>query len=111
MDKKIISSAFIALSICFGLLISCQDDSGSDETCSQDEICTAKLVTVCCTDDVCVFKYNGKEYADDEEDQLAIDLGCSSYVPKDELFKVDVASLKMRLHELMESVRKEQLSK
>ena len=49
-----------------------------NESCKQDEICTGKNVTSCCTsDNVCVFKYNGKEYTEDQVDLLADDLGCT----------------------------------
>jgi hypothetical protein len=48
------------------------------ETCEQDEICTEKFVTACCTDSVCVYKYNGHEYTEDQIGQLADDLGCTT---------------------------------
>ena len=73
--------AFLLLSIVFlGLLLttyySCETDP--EETCEQDEICENKFVTACCTEDECVYKYNGKEYTEDQLGQLAEDLGCAS---------------------------------
>jgi len=53
-------------------------ETESPESCAQDEICTGKSVTTCCTNDACVYKYNGKDYQEDELDQLADDLGCTS---------------------------------
>jgi hypothetical protein len=65
--------------IFFGILAStiysCTEDS--KETCEPDEYCDAKTVTVCCTGDVCVYKYDGKEYTEDEIQQVYDDLGCS----------------------------------
>ena len=57
---------------------SCEKDP--EESCKQDEICEAKFVTACCTDNDCVYKYNGNEYTEDQVDQLAIDLGCTTAV-------------------------------
>ena len=73
--------AFLLLSIVFlGLLLttyySCETDP--EETCEQDEICENKFVTACCTEDECVYKYNGKEYTEDQLGQLAEDLVCAS---------------------------------
>ncbi|MBX2844116.1 MAG: hypothetical protein KTR26_20280 [Flammeovirgaceae bacterium] len=59
-------------------LTNCDEDPESEKSCSQDEICTAKNVTACCDDVVCVYEYDGKEYQESELDQLAKDLGCSS---------------------------------
>ncbi len=47
------------------------------ESCSQEEICTAKNVTACCTESTCVYKFDGKDYPADSLDQLADDLGCA----------------------------------
>jgi hypothetical protein len=74
-------SSFLLFVIFAGILVtallSCQDDP--KETCLQDEFCTSKMVTACCDDNnVCVYKYNGKEYTEDEKDQLALDLGCGN---------------------------------
>ena len=52
-------------------------ETESQESCAQDEICTDKSVTSCCTDGTCVFKYNGKEYTEDQLAELADDLGCN----------------------------------
>lgn len=58
-------------------LTNCGDDEPI-EVCSNDNYCDDKSVTACCDENQqCVYKYNGKEYAEDEQDQLADDLGCS----------------------------------
>ena len=82
-----------------GFIYSCETDP--DESCNKDEICTDKFVTVCCTDDECVYKYDGKEYADTEEsrDALAIEMGCSVSTLKS--YKQDLNAIKIRLQDLM----------
>ncbi len=47
------------------------------ESCAQEEFCTGKNVSSCCTEDACVYKYDGKEYSEGEETQLYNDLGCT----------------------------------
>jgi hypothetical protein len=78
MKKSIYLLSAILLGILTVVIYSCEKDS--KETCSQDEICAAKLVTYCCTDSLCVYKYNGKEYTLDEEGQLLKDMGCTSAI-------------------------------
>lgn len=50
------------------------------ESCEQDEICTGKSVTACCTETECYYTFNDKKYGDDAESlaQLATDLGCAT---------------------------------
>jgi hypothetical protein len=76
MKKSISLLSVILLGILVTMIFSCKKDS--KETCQQDEICTEKFVTACCTDSVCVYKYNGHEYTEDQVGQLADDLGCTS---------------------------------
>ena len=76
------------------------------ESCEQDEICTGKSVTACCSDtDGCYYEYNGKKYGDDAESlaQLAKDLGCtfSGLATYDE----DIQDLILRLEALREISR------
>jgi hypothetical protein len=77
MKKSISLLSAVLAGILVTTIFSCQDTP--KETCLQDEFCTSKMVTACCDDNnVCVYKYNGKEYTEDEKDQLAIDLGCGT---------------------------------
>jgi hypothetical protein len=78
MKKSVYFIFLFALIISAIAVYNCSSDS--KETCSQDEICTAKYVTACCTNDICVYKYNGKTYSDSQKDkdQLALDTGCTS---------------------------------
>lgn len=80
---------------------SCEEDE--KETCKQDEICEAKSVTACCTGDVCVYKFNGKEYAEDELTQLTIDLGCGTASAS--LKSDDNVQIINRLKSLMQEVK------
>lgn len=101
--KKLILLLSVLASVAVVIVIySCNDDS--KETCKQDEICTSKFVSACCTNDVCTYTYNGKEYSEDEIDQLAKDLGCGgsafSYKSAD-----DIKDVIARLKNLMSSVR------
>jgi hypothetical protein len=90
--------------IFFGIFlttISCKEIS--KESCEQDAICESKEVTACCTAGVCVYKYNGKVYTEDEKDQLAIDLGCSS--KKSANYGNDLVQINNRLTVLMNRVK------
>jgi hypothetical protein len=80
MKKTISLLSVIILGILATFIYSCEEDS--KETCQQDEICTAKLVTYCCTDSICVYKYDGKEYSEDNQAQLLKDMGCASTAGK-----------------------------
>jgi hypothetical protein len=74
--KKIIYILSVVLLGIMATWYSCETDP--EETCQQDEICEGKYVTACCTENECVYKYNGKEYTEDQLDELAEDLGCGS---------------------------------
>lgn len=108
--KKIIF-IFAALTITFVAvhLYSCEDDP--KETCKQDEFCDAKMVTTCCTDNDCVYKYNGVEYTESEEDDLAEILSCT--VPSAGLksgnLEDETAEIKARLRALMAKTRAQAL--
>lgn len=78
MKKTIFLISFVLLAILVTTYYSCEKIL--EEICEQDEICEGKFVTACCTEDECVYKYNGKEYTEDQLDQLAEDLGCASAV-------------------------------
>ena len=53
-------------------------ESEPDEVCVPDDYCEV-TVTVCCkTENDCVYKYNGKEYTEDQLDELDQDLGCNA---------------------------------
>jgi hypothetical protein len=83
-------------------IISCKSDS--KESCLQDEICDVS-VTACCDDnEVCTYKYNGKEYAEDDYDQLLKDMGCAT----SSMGRVtDNNDLVLKLKGLISKVRKE----
>jgi hypothetical protein len=102
MKKSIILLSLLSITAFFIAIYSCKVDS--KETCQQDEICTSKFVSACCTNDVCTYTYDGKEYSEDEIDQLAKDLGCGgsalSYKSAG-----DLQSVVVRLKELMSRVR------
>ena len=62
------------------------EEKPPEETCLADDYCEI-TVTVCCDDDnVCVFKYNGKEYPDTEQGMtdLLDDLNCVAVTIKTE---------------------------
>lgn len=90
--------AFGFLSI---VLMNCSDDD-SEESCSQEEICTSKNVTACCDDNSCYYTFDGKNYPESDLDQLATDLGCSSTsrVAADGRVSVDNSELIERLEAL-----------
>lgn len=75
--KNIIHSLLIASFIIIGLN-GCIEEP--EESCEPDgTFCNnTKLVTFCCTEDECIYKYNGKEYPEDNLDELATDLGCGT---------------------------------
>jgi hypothetical protein len=83
-------------------------EGGPEETCEQDEICEGKFVTACCTENECVYKYNGKEYREDEIEQLAIDLGCGTAVVglKSGSQENDLSGVIEQLKALMDRVQK-----
>jgi hypothetical protein len=77
MKKTIVLLSVILLGM-LATWYSCEKDP--EETCYQDEICEGHFVTACCTEDECFFKYNGKEYAEDQLDELEADMGCSAAI-------------------------------
>jgi hypothetical protein len=114
--KKTIS---FTLALLLGILLvtwySCEQDP--EETCVPDEYCNEQIVTVCCdNNDVCVYKFNGKEYTEDQLGQLASDLGCVSSSKEEDLnqeksaFSELVEKLKAHLNRTREQAR-EQLAK
>lgn len=96
MKKSIYLLPIFLLGLFF-FVASCEKTEDPVETCEQDEICESKSVTVCCTDNVCVYKYNEKEYADTEESlaKLAKDLGCTA--KKSPSYESDMAMIAERL--------------
>ncbi len=105
MKKTIYLLGVVLLGILVTTLYKCETDP--EETCQQDEICEAKFVTACCTQNECVYKFNGKEYAEDEIDQLAIDLGCepSAVILKSGIQENDLSGVIEQLKALMSSVQ------
>ncbi|MBN1597839.1 MAG: hypothetical protein JW894_06055 [Bacteroidales bacterium] len=98
MNKKIILLTAIILGILITTWYSCESDP--KETCQQDEICDGHMVTACCTDNECVYYYNGREYTEDDLDDLAVDLGCSSVIAA-----IDSESQEKALSEVIERLK------
>jgi hypothetical protein len=87
----------------FGIILFSQIgcDSNPLESCEQEEICTGKSVTACCTEgSSCKYTFNGKVYSEDELTQLAKDLGCTSR--KSTCYDEEIVELVSRLEALME---------
>lgn len=80
------------------------------ESCEQDEICTGKTVTACCTDTNCYYEYNGVKYGDDAESKakLAAALACSQ--ANAPTYKEDISDLVLRLEALSEIARTQSIS-
>ncbi len=104
-------TVYLLIAILFGILVinyySCETDP--EEVCLQDEICADHFVTACCTEDgKCVYKYNGKEYTEDQLDELESDLGCSAAIGflKTESQKDDSSAVIEKLKALMSRVKK-----
>lgn len=102
MKKTVYFLSAILLGIVVTTWYSCEKDP--EESCFQEEICEAKEVTACCTDDVCVYKYNGKEYSEAEIDDLIDDLGCAVAYSPDNL-KAARASIVDQLKALIQKAR------
>ena len=102
MKKTILFLSIILIGIVVAVWNACETDP--EESCKQDEICTDKFVTACCTDNACTYKYNGKEYSDSEIDQLAEDLGCSTAKSTDQ--SNDLNEVIERLNALMQEAHK-----
>lgn len=77
MKRNFLSAAVLLTVVFLAFVSGCEPIA--DETCEQDEICTGKSVTVCCSDSGCYYQYNGIQYADDPQSlaKLAADLGCT----------------------------------
>jgi hypothetical protein len=106
MKKTFYLLSVILLGILVTTWYSCE--AVPEETCEQDEICENKFVTACCTENECVYKYNGKEYTEDQIDQLAEDLGCgtSAVVLKSGSQENDLSGVIGQLKTLMGRVQK-----
>jgi len=106
MKKKFYLLSVILLGILVTTWYSCETDP--EETCGLDEICEAKFVTYCCTEDECVYKYAGKEYTEDQIGQLAADLGCGTAGVglKAESQENDLSAVIEQLKALRDRVRK-----
>lgn len=78
MKKRGSLLSIMILAIGFAFTTGC--DSTPQESCEQDEICTGKSVTACCTDNECYYTFDGKKYGDDAESlaELAAALGCTN---------------------------------
>lgn len=81
------------------------------ESCEQDEICTGKTVTACCTATSCYYEFNGIQYGDDAESlaRLAAALGCAQASAA--TFKEDIGDLILRIEALGEIARSQNLNK
>lgn len=77
------------------------------ETCEQDEICSGKKVTACCTATNCFYEYNGVEYGDDAESlaRLAAALGCAQASAP--TLKEDISDLILRIEALGQIAREQ----
>jgi len=108
MLKKV-SYLSLAIAVIFALtLVSCEEDP--EETCGFDDFCEVEI-TSCCTDETCVYKYNGKEYADTEagRKQLIDDIGCSATAIDFKSAQEDDAEMERQLKAFLERVRDEHL--
>jgi hypothetical protein len=105
VKKKIVLSSAVLLGFFLTIWYSCEPDP--KETCLQDEICQV-TVTACCDDNnVCVYKYNGKEYTEDQLGDLANELGCVAVRVEEESIsqKTAVSEVVEELKALMSRVR------
>lgn len=107
MARKNYLMAFALLGFAAFSLNSCEDEP--TETCAAEEICDAQEVTSCCEGDVCVYKYNGKEYAESEIDQLAEDMNCGGNAVglKSADYEADIDQVVQRLNDLLQRVKAE----
>ena len=108
MKKAIYLISIVFLGILITTWYSCEEDP--EETCGLDEICAGVNVTYCCTEYECVYKYNGKEYTDDQLDELAEETGCGSASAvnlKSGCRENDLSSVIEKLKALRDRVRKQ----
>lgn len=108
MKKAKIYLPFFLIGLFFAFVSGCE--TTPTESCEQDEICTGKTVTACCTDNNCYYEYNGVEYGDDTESmaKLAAALGCTQASAP--TFKEDIDYLILRLEALGEIARTQKLN-
>lgn len=80
-------------------------DTTPTESCEQDEICTGKSVTACCSDADCYYEFNGVQYGDDAASMasLAVALGCTQASAP--TYQEDIDDLVLRLQALGEIAR------
>ena len=101
MIKNKLSVVLIALGLFVFTFSNCAEEEPL-ESCAQDEVCSI-AVTSCCTVDGCVWKYDGKEYDESQESELADDLGCNSGGAR--VAAEQKAQLIHRLQTIMEKAR------
>jgi hypothetical protein len=101
MKKSIFLLSVVLSGILVTTIYNCSEDP--KETCTQDEICTAKFVDACCTDNECVYKYDGKEYTN--VDDAAIAMGCESATLKSAGGGCDLKDVIAKLEALMARAR------
>lgn len=96
--KQVFPTLFVG--IAFFILSACA--TTPEESCEQDEICSGKTVTACCTDDECYYTYDGVKYGDDPASllELAKALGCTSATSPE--FDHDIQQIMSRLVGLSE---------
>lgn len=101
------ASSFILIVSLFGFFLTFISgcETTPPESCEQDEICTGKSVTACCTDANCYYEYNGVQYGDDATSlaSLAVALGCTQASAP--TYKEDIDYLVLRLQTLGEIAR------
>lgn len=78
LSMKKIKTLGLLFIVALAPLVFSNCDKEDEESCVAEEICS-QLVTSCCSSSACVYKFNGKDYdAETEQDELADDLGCGS---------------------------------
>jgi len=79
IKKTDLKNNLLIVASCVALfLVSCEDDE-EGSTCDIVEICEDNTTNLCCNDDqVCTYTFNGKDYSDDEYDDLVDDIACSA---------------------------------
>ena len=106
MKKNKIYLSVIILALIVGFISGCE--TTPTESCEQDEICSGKTVTACCTETSCYYEYNGVQYGDDAESlaRLAAALGCASAMNYNE----GIDNLILRLEAIGEIARNQSIS-
>ena len=108
MKKNKIYLSVIILALIVGFISGCE--TTPTESCEQDEICSGKTVTACCTETSCYYEYNGVQYGDDAASlaALAAALGCTQASAAN--YKEDIDNLVLRLEALGEIARTQSIS-